>query len=103
MRHSWATFMRKNGIAISRANRCGIKPYTQIRAQILGQKGQYMTQPDATIEGTKSEKSPVNDRACLGLAPLVAEMKVERAKGFESTVGVSVHAARCKQVPFKVR
>src|ERR1035437_9814324 len=57
--------------------------YTQIRAQILGPEGQNVTQSVATSEGTESEKSPVNDGVCLGLTPLVAEIKMERAKGFE--------------------
>ena len=57
--------------------------YTQIRAQILGQEGQNVAQPVSISEGTKSEKAPVNEGVCLGLAPLVAEMKMERAKGFE--------------------
>ena len=34
-------------------------------------------------EGTKSEKIPINGGICLGLAPLVAEKQMERAKGFE--------------------
>ena len=57
--------------------------YTQIRAQISGSEGQNVAQPDAESEGMKSEKTLVNDGGCFGLAPLVAEMKMERAKGFE--------------------
>jgi len=110
LRYTWATFLRRNGIAdnftrkqmrhqsirqtdgytddkqlpiyesIKNLPRLG---YTQIRAQISGSEGQNVAQPDGASEGTKSEKSPVNDGVCLGLAPLVAEMKMERAKGFE--------------------
>jgi len=110
LRYTWATFLRRNGIAdnfarkqmrhqsirqtdgytddrqlpiydsIKNLPRLG---YTQIRAQILGQAGQNLTQPDAISEGTKSDKTLVNGGVCLGLAPLDAEMKMERAKGFE--------------------
>jgi integrase len=111
LRYSWATFMRSHGIADNFArkqmrhqtirqtdgytdaaqlpiydaikNLPRLGGYTQIRAQILGAEGQNVAQPVATGEGAKSEKSLVNDGACLGLAPLVAEMKMERAKGFE--------------------
>ena len=113
LRYSWATFMRKNGVgdnfarkqmrhqtirqtdgytdeaqlpiydSIKNLPRLDFGKNTQIRAQILGAEGENVTQPDAAIEGMKSDKSPVNDGVCLGLAPLGAEMKMERAKGFE--------------------
>jgi hypothetical protein len=57
--------------------------YTQIRAQILGPVGQNVAQTVAMGEGMESKKSPVNERGCLGLTHLVAEIKMERAKGFE--------------------
>ena len=57
--------------------------YTQIRAQISVPDGQFVTQPDVASEGTKGDESPANEGACRGLTPLVAEMKLERAKGFE--------------------
>jgi integrase len=111
LRYTWATFLRKHGIAdnfareqmrhqtvrqtdgytdvsqlpiydaIKNLPRLGV--CTQIRAQILGQKGQNVSQAVATSEGAKSKKAPVNVGVCPGLAPLVAEMKLERAKGFE--------------------
>ncbi|MGO8741327.1 MAG: hypothetical protein ACLQUR_02880 [Limisphaerales bacterium] len=56
---------------------------TQIRTQISGADGQNVAQPVAIGEGKKSDKTGVNGGDCLGLAPLVAEMKLERAKGFE--------------------
>ena len=111
LRYTWATFMRMNGVSDNFArkqmrhqtirqtdgytdeaqlpiyesikNLPKLAGYTQIRAQILGAEGQNVAQPVATGEGAKSEKSLVNDGACLGLAPLVAEIKMERAKGFE--------------------
>jgi len=111
LRYTWATFMRKNGIADNFARKQmrhqtirqtdgytddtqlpiydSIKKLprlmecTQIRAQILGSDGQNVAQPVAVSEGNKSDKPLVNDGACLGLAPLVAQMKLERAKGFE--------------------
>jgi len=111
LRYTWATFMRKHGIADNLARKQmrhqsirqtdgytddtqlpiydSIKKLprlgecTQIRAQIFGFKGQNVAQPVAASEGTQSEKTPVIDGVCLGLAPLVAEMKMERAKGFE--------------------
>ena len=111
LRYTWATFMRMNGVSDNFArkqmrhqtirqtdgytdeaqlpiyesikNLPRLGAYTQIRAQILGAEGQNVAQPVATGEGAKSEKSLVNDGACLGLAPLVAEIKMERAKGFE--------------------
>ena len=57
--------------------------FTQIRAQILGAEGQNVAQSGAVSEGTESEKTIVNGGVCLGLAPLGAEMEMERAKGFE--------------------
>ena len=56
---------------------------TQIRAQILGSGGQNVAQPVAASEGTQSDKTLVNVEVCLGLAPLVAGNRLERAKGFE--------------------
>ena len=111
LRNTWATFLRRHGIAdyftrrqmrhqsirqtdgytddtqlpiydsIKNLPRLGV--CTQIRAQIFGSDGQNVAQPVAASEGTQSEKAPVIDGVCLGLAPLVAEMKMERAKGFE--------------------
>ena len=111
LRYTWATFMRKHGIADNFArkqmrhqtirqtdgytdeaqlpiydsikNLPRLGGCTQIRAQILGPEGQNVAHPVAASEGTKSEKTLVNDGVCLGLAPLVAEMEMERAKGFE--------------------
>ena len=111
LRYTWATFMRKNGIGDNFARKQmrhqtirqtdgytdeaqlpiydSIKKLprlmecTQIRAQILGSDGQNVAQPVAVSEGKKSDKTLVTDGVCLGLAPLVAEMKLERAKGFE--------------------
>ena len=111
LRYTWATFLQRNGVAqrfamklmrhsdikltakvytdetqlpiydsIKHLPRLGC---TQIRAQISGADGQNVAQPVAVSEGKKSDKSLVNDGVCLGLAPLVAEMKMERAKGFE--------------------
>ena len=56
---------------------------TQIRAQILGVKGQNVARPVTVGEGKNSDKTLVNDGVCLGFAPLVAEVRLERAKGFE--------------------
>ena len=111
LRYTFATFMRKNGMpdnfvrkqmrhktirqtdgytdeaqlpiydSIKKLPR--LLECIQIRAQILGADGQNVTQPVAVSEGKKSDKPLVNDGVCLGLAPLVAEMKLERAKGFE--------------------
>jgi len=111
LRYTWATFMRKHGIAdnfarkqmrhqtirqtdsytdetqlpiydsIKNLPRLGV--CTQIRAQILGQEGQNVAQPVATSEGPKIDNKPVNDGVCLGLTTLVAEDGLERAKGFE--------------------
>jgi len=112
LRYTWATFLQRNGVAqrfamklmrhsdikltskvytdetqlpiyasIKNLPRLGV--CTQIRAQILGSEGQNVAQPVAVGEGMKSDKSLVADGVCLGLAPLVAEMKLERAKGFE--------------------
>jgi len=109
LRYTWATFMRKNGIADNFAmkqmhhqsirqtdeytdevqlpiydsikNLPRLGGCTQIRAQISGADGQNVTQPVAVSEGTKSDKTLVNDRICLGLAPLVAGDELERAKG----------------------
>ena len=55
----------------------------RLRAQISGADGQNVSQPVAASEGKKSDKTLVNGGVCLALAPLVAEMKLERAKGFE--------------------
>jgi hypothetical protein len=109
LRYTWTTFMRKNGIAdnftrkqmhhqsiwqmdentdevqlliydsIKNLPRLG--GCTQIRAQISGADGQNVTQPVAVSEGTKSDKTLVNDQIYLGLAPLVAGGELERAKG----------------------
>jgi len=112
LRYTWATFLQRNGIAqrftmkLMRHSdiKLTAKVYTdetqlpiydsiknlprlmecaQIRAQILGSDGQNVAQPVAASEGTQSDKTPLNDGVCLGLAPLVAEVKMERAKGFE--------------------
>jgi integrase len=111
LRYTWATFLRKHGIADTFARKqmrhqtvrqtdgytdetqlpiyAAIKNLpslgvcTHIRAQILGQTGQNVAQTVAASEGTESEKSLVNDGVCLSLSPLVAEMRMERAKGFE--------------------
>jgi integrase len=115
LRYTWATFMRKNGVpdnfarmqmrhrsirqtdgytdeaqlpiydSIKNLPRLG---YTQIRAQILGADGQNGSQADAKGEGTKSEKSPVNKGVWQGLARCVAVGEMERAKGFESYLGL---------------
>ena len=120
LRYSWSTFMRSHGVADNFArkqmrhqtirqtdgytdaaqlpiydaikNLPRLGGYTQIRAQISGSKGQNVAQPVAASEGAESEKSPVNDGVCLGLAPLGAEMKMERAKGFEPS---TFTLARC--------
>jgi len=111
LRYSWATFMRKHGIADNFArkqmrhqtirqtdgytdetqlpiydsikNLPSLGVCTQIRAQILGQEGQNVAQPVAKSEGAESENRPLNERVCLGLTPLVADDELERAKGFE--------------------
>ena len=56
---------------------------TQLYAQNSGAEGQNVSEPVVGGEGVKSDKAPVIDGGCLGLAPLVAETKLERAKGFE--------------------
>ena len=111
LRYTWATFMRRHGIsdnfarkqmrhhsiqqtngytdetqlpiydAIKNLPRLG--GCTQIRAQILVPEGQNVAQAVATGEGTKIDKTLTNGGNCLGLAPLVTEGKMERAKGFE--------------------
>jgi hypothetical protein len=58
--------------------------HTQIRAQILGQEGQNVAQPVAASEGVEPQETIDNGGVCLGLASLVAEMKLERVKGIES-------------------
>ncbi len=112
LRYTWATFLQRNGIAQRFAmklmrhsdikltakvytdetqlpiydsikNLPRLMEYAQIRAQILGSDGQNVAQPVAASEGKKSKKTLVDDGVCLGLAPLVAEVKMERAKGFE--------------------
>jgi len=112
LRYTWATFLQRNGVAQRFAMKLmrhsdiklTAKVYTdetqlpiyeaikglprlggctQIRAQISGSDGQNVAQPVAAREGTQSDKTLVNDGVCLGLAPLVAKMKLERAKGFE--------------------
>jgi len=111
LRYAFATFMRKNGmpdnfvrkqmrhksirqtdgytdeaqlpIYDSIKNLPGLGVCAQIRAQILVQEGQNVTQADAKSEGVKGDNGPVIDGVCLGLAPLVAENGLERAKGFE--------------------
>jgi hypothetical protein len=111
LRYTWATFMRKKGIADNFAikqmrhqsirqtdgytdevqlpiytdevqlpiydsikNLPGLGGCTQIRARISGADGQNVTQPVAVSEGTKSDKTLVNDRICLGLAHWSQEM-----------------------------
>jgi len=102
LRYTWATFMRKNGIADNFAikqmrhqsirqtdgytdevqlpiydsykNLPGLGGCTQIRARISGADGQNVTQSVAVSEGTKSDKTLVNDRICLGLAHWSQEM-----------------------------
>jgi hypothetical protein len=65
-----------------------LRDYTQIRAQISVPVGQKVAQAVATSEGTESDKSLVNSGVCLGLTPLVAEIKMERAKGFEPSIQI---------------
>ena len=111
LRYTWATFMRRHGISDNFARKQmrhhsiqqtngytdeaqlpiydSIKKLprlggcTQIRAQILVPEGQNVAQAVASGEGTKSDKTLANGGDCLGLVPLVAEGKMERAKGFE--------------------
>ena len=112
LRYTWATFLQRNGVAQRFAMKLmrhsdikltakvytdetqlpiyeaikglpRLRGCTQIRAQISGSDGQNVTQPVAASEGKKSDKTHVDGGVCLGLAPLVAEMKMERAKGFE--------------------
>ena len=111
LRYTFATFMRKNGMpdnfvkkqmrhksirqtdgytdeaqlpvydSIKNLPRLG--GCTQLYAQNSGSDSQNVAHIVTASEGTQSGKAPVNDGVCLGLAPLVAEMKLERAKGFE--------------------
>jgi integrase len=111
LRYTWATFMRMNGIADNFAQKqmrhqtirqtdgytdaAQLPIYdsikllprlggnTQIRAQMSGAGSQTVAQPVAVSEGTESENNHVNGGVCLGLTPLGAEEKMERAKGFE--------------------
>ena len=111
LRYTFATFMRKNGmpdnfvrkqmrhktirqtdgytdeaqlpIYDSIKNLPSLGVCTQIRAQILVQEGQNVTQPDVKSEGPKIDNGQVNDGVCLGLTPLVVDDGLERAKGFE--------------------
>jgi integrase len=112
LRYTWATFLQRNGVAQRFAMKLmrhsdiklTAKVYTdeaqlpiyesikglprlggctQIRAQISGPEGQNVAQAVATGEGAKSDKTLANGGDCLGLAPLAAEGKMERAKGFE--------------------
>ena len=73
---------KKRGI-ISPVNALRQLAFNQLCAPISSAKGQNATQPVAAIEGTTSDKTLVNDGVCPGLAPLVADLKMERAKGFE--------------------
>jgi hypothetical protein len=72
--------------AIKNLPRLQKKERTQIRAQILVPEGQNGAQAGATGERMKSDKTLVNGRDCLGLAPLDGKGKVERAKGFEPSI-----------------
>src|ERR1017187_5141628 len=112
LRYTWATFLQRNGVAqrfamklmrhsdikltakvytdesqlpiydsIKNLPRLG--GYTQIRAQISGADGLNVARPVSASEGGESGKTLGNDGVCLGLTPLGAEMKMERAKGFE--------------------
>jgi len=110
LRYTWATFLQRNGVAQRFAMKLmrhsdikltakvytdetqlpiyeaikglpRLRGCTQIRAQISGADGQNVTQPVAVSEGTKSDKTLVNDQIYLGLAPLVAGGELERAKG----------------------
>ena len=112
LRHTWATFLQRNGIAQRFAMKLmrhsdikltskvytdemqlpiydaikdlpRLKGYTQIRAQILGAAGQNVSQADAQSEGKKTHGTPVNGAVCLGLAALDVGAELERAKGFE--------------------
>jgi len=57
--------------------------HTQIRAQILGAKGQNGSQPVAKSSDSKSDKTLENKGGCHGLAHCGAGGQMERAKGFE--------------------
>jgi len=111
LRHTWATFLQRNDVpqrfAMKLMRHSDIKltskvytdemqlpiydsiknlprlGYTQLYAQNSGAEGQNVTKPVAGSEGIECNKASVIDGDCLGLAPLVAETKLERAKGFE--------------------
>jgi integrase len=121
LRYTWATFMRKHGIAdnfarkqmrhqtirqtdgytdetqlliydsIKNLPRLG---YTQIRTQISGADGQNVAQPVAAGEGVKTQKTIDNGGFCPSLTLPVATDELERAKGFESTTGEFVRATK---------
>jgi len=111
LRYTWATFLRKHGISDNFARKQmrhqtigQMDTYTDnsqlpiydaikklprltdlihIRAQISGAEGQNVSQLVATSEGTECSKSPDTVGVCSTLTLGVAEMKLERAKGFE--------------------
>jgi len=56
---------------------------TQIRAQISGPVGQNASQPVTVSQGTETHETGCLDAVCPGLSLPVAEMEMERAKGFE--------------------
>jgi hypothetical protein len=82
----------ENGKEGNRQNALRQLAFNQLCAPISSAKGQNVTQRVAISEGTKSDKTSVSDGVCLGLTPLVAEMKMERAKGFEPSGGKSQSA-----------
>ena len=112
LRYTWATFIRKHGIAGDFARKQmrhqtmrqtdgytdetqlpiyeAIKglprllDHTQIRAQISGAAGQNVAQAGAASEGKELAGTPVNGGVCRTLTHSVAVGKMERAKGFES-------------------
>ena len=111
LRYTWATFLRKNGIADNFARKQmrhqsirqtdgytddsqlpiydSIKGLprlggcTQLYAQISGLEGQNVAQPVAKSEGTEIQKTIDKDGLCPHLTLPVAVSDLERAKGFE--------------------
>ena len=60
-----------------------LEDHTQIGAQILGADSQNVAQADAKREGVKTDKTIDISGVCPTLTLPVAEIKMERAKGFE--------------------
>jgi integrase len=111
LRYTCATFMRKHGISDNFAKKQmrhktvrqtdgytteaqlpiyeavkGLPPllgYAQIRAQILGAKGQNGAHSGTASEEIKPSQVVVNEAVCRGLAHCGAGVDLERAKGFE--------------------